>query len=51
MKLVGVFALIYLFANMVSRPLSAGEIAFCIMLAVVDLILLTTDAGERGGEP
>jgi hypothetical protein len=50
MKLVGVIALIYLFANMVSRPLSAGEIAFCIMLAVVDLILLTTDT-ERGGEP
>ena len=50
MKLVGVIALIYLLANMVNRPLSAGEIVFCIMLAVVDLILLTTDI-DGGGEP
>ena len=47
MKLVGVIAIIYLLIGMLGgpwgRPLSARELAFCVMLMVVDAILLTDE--------
>ena len=47
MKLVGIIAIIYALIGILggpwSRPLSANELAFCVMLMVVDVILLTDE--------
>lgn len=54
MKLVGIIAIVYALIGILGgpwgRPLSAGELAFCTMLMVIDLILLTDgDGGESDG--
>lgn len=47
MKLVGIIAIIYALIGIFNGPwgriLSANELAFCVMLIVIDIILLTDE--------
>ena len=51
MKIVGAIAFVYLLIGILGgpwgRPISDSELAFCAMLMVVDVILLTDADEER----